>query len=230
MPSESSSSSSRHSLAHVNQWLNKQRSKSAHVPWSRRKSELSKKVQCSSPPQAAEEDDDNEEERYYYAQPSAATRRTLSWQPAPAYSKDISIPTRGTSKTYKLDPELQARIDQVIASEQMQMLAQRVQQHRKSLHSVSLQPPPPVPQHRCWYTHILPIHTTHPTNVHATSVYHHIYYILSRYSRNKSTAITTFRLLTLQPCTNVIYSDFRNTEYFLAPITRLLLLSWLQVG
>lgn len=147
MPSESSSSS-RHSLAHVNQWLNKQRSKSAHVPWSRRKSELSKKVQCSSPPQAAEEDDDNEEERYYYAQPSAATRRTLSWQPAPAYSKDISIPTRGTSKTYKLDPELQARIDQVIASEQMQMLAQRVQQHRKSLHSVSLQPPPPVPQHR----------------------------------------------------------------------------------
>lgn len=138
-----SSDNSRHGFANVNQWFNKQRSRSAHVPWSHRKSELSEKVQCATP--QGEEDD---VERYYYAQPSPATRRTLSWQPATTHSRDINIPTRGTSKSYKLDPELQARIDRIISSEQMQILSQRVQQHRKSINPTSFSQPPLVPQHR----------------------------------------------------------------------------------
>ncbi|KAI9494749.1 hypothetical protein BDB00DRAFT_786863 [Zychaea mexicana] len=77
-------------------------------------------------------------------------RRTMSWvqqsssspklqqedhaEPAVRASLDcgLPIPARHTSKHYKLDPELQAKVDRVVSSEKIRLLSKRVQ--RQSMH------------------------------------------------------------------------------------------------
>lgn len=143
------------SSSKVNQWLERRRPQSAYYP-----SSSSSKLQISP-------DNQDESCRNGSTAHSNATlaRRAFSLQQhgsghsnrlaSPSQnetnsgsnnnSHPLSIPTRHTSKFYKLDPELQARVDNVLESDQLKQLMDRLQQQKKNQRQS--QPPPAVPPH-----------------------------------------------------------------------------------
>lgn len=140
------------SSSKVNQWLERRRPQSAYYP-----SSSSSKLQISS---------DNQDESCKNGSTThtnaTMARRAFSLQQHGSNhsnrlasssqnetssnnnSHPLSIPTRHTSKFYKLDPELQARVDNVLESDQLKQLMGRLQQKKTQ---GQLQPPPAVPPH-----------------------------------------------------------------------------------
>lgn len=58
-------------------------------------------------------------------------QRPVSWQPSTT-DPPAAIPARRTSKNYRLDTELQTRIDRLISSDRVQELTRRVKQQQDS--------------------------------------------------------------------------------------------------